>query len=93
MICWDQAFPEAARILRLKGAEIIFIPAIGEKPLQQMARAKDNGVYVAVSGMYGPRSSRIINPAGEVIATVKSEEDGFCALDMDLNKRHFTYWL
>jgi N-carbamoylputrescine amidase len=30
LICWDQWFPEAARMLALKGAEIIFIPtAIG----------------------------------------------------------------
>jgi N-carbamoylputrescine amidase len=30
LICWDQWFPEAARILALKGVEIIFIPtAIG----------------------------------------------------------------
>ncbi len=30
LICWDQWFPEAARLLALKGAEIIFIPtAIG----------------------------------------------------------------
>ena len=32
LICWDQWFPEAARILALKGAEIIFIPtAIGHR--------------------------------------------------------------
>ena len=30
MICWDQWFPEAARLLAMKGAEIVFIPtAIG----------------------------------------------------------------
>jgi N-carbamoylputrescine amidase len=30
LICWDQWFPEAARLLGLQGAEIIFIPtAIG----------------------------------------------------------------
>lgn len=30
LICWDQWFPEAARLLALRGAEIIFIPtAIG----------------------------------------------------------------
>lgn len=32
-ICWDQWFPEAARIMALKGAEIIFYPtAIGSEP-------------------------------------------------------------
>ena len=33
-ICWDQWFPEAARIMALKGAEIIFYPtAIGSEPI------------------------------------------------------------
>ena len=32
-ICWDQWFPEVARILTLKGAEILFYPtAIGDEP-------------------------------------------------------------
>jgi N-carbamoylputrescine amidase len=33
-ICWDQWFPEAARIMALKGAEILLYPtAIGSEPL------------------------------------------------------------
>lgn len=33
-ICWDQWFPEAARIMALQGAEILFYPtAIGSEPL------------------------------------------------------------
>jgi len=32
-ICWDQWFPEAARVMALKGAEILFYPtAIGTEP-------------------------------------------------------------
>ena len=32
-ICWDQWFPEAARIMTLKGAELLFYPtAIGSEP-------------------------------------------------------------
>ena len=33
LICWDEWFPEASRILALKGAEIVFYPsAIGSEP-------------------------------------------------------------
>lgn len=33
-ICWDQWFPESARIMALKGAEILFYPtAIGSEPV------------------------------------------------------------
>ena len=32
-VCWDQWFPEVARILALKGADILFYPtAIGDEP-------------------------------------------------------------
>jgi predicted amidohydrolase len=93
MICWDQAFPEVARILRLNGAEMIFLPTYGEEPLQQMARAKDNGVYVIVSGMYGPQSSRIINPLGEICGKVNSIEEAVCIKEIDLNEKFYTLWL
>ena len=58
MICYDGHFPEVARILALRGAEIIFFPALqrrlGERKcaLQVAARAMDNAVYVARSS-YG----------------------------------------
>jgi predicted amidohydrolase len=58
MICYDGHFPEVARILALRGAEIILFPALqrrlGERKcaLQVAARAMDNAVYVARSS-YG----------------------------------------
>ncbi|TQV72971.1 N-carbamoylputrescine amidase [Aliikangiella marina] len=42
-ICWDQWFPEAARILALKGAEAIFYPtAIGSEPQDPTINSKDH---------------------------------------------------
>lgn len=36
LICWDQWYPEAARLTALKGAEIIFYPtAIGYSPIEK----------------------------------------------------------
>jgi N-carbamoylputrescine amidase len=36
LVCWDQWFPEAARLLGLKGVEIIFIPtAIGYSSIEE----------------------------------------------------------
>ena len=41
-ICWDQWFPEAARIMCLKGAELLFYPtAIGSEPQDETADSKD----------------------------------------------------
>jgi N-carbamoylputrescine amidase len=69
LICWDQWFPEAARLTSLSGAEILFYPtAIGwlsNEPADvakaqqiawetiQRAHAVANGVYVAVVNRVG----------------------------------------
>jgi N-carbamoylputrescine amidase len=63
LVCWDQWYPEGARITALKGAEVLFYPtAIGWHPAEkdefgaaqydawqtiQRAHAIANGVYVA----------------------------------------------
>lgn len=40
-ICWDQWFPEAARIMALKGAELLFYPsAIGSTPINPSGDSK-----------------------------------------------------
>ena len=69
LICWDQWFPEAARLTVLKGAEILFYPtAIGWHPKEkkkfgkeqleswitiQKAHAISNGVFVAAVNRVG----------------------------------------
>ncbi len=69
LICWDQWYPEAARITSLLGAEILFYPtAIGWHPSEksqfgaaqvdawrtvQRGHAIANGVYVAAANRVG----------------------------------------
>jgi len=69
LICWDQWFPEAARITSLMGAQVLFYPtAIGWHPSEkdewgaaqvdawrtvQRAHAIANGVYVASPNRIG----------------------------------------
>ncbi len=69
LICWDQWYPEAARLTALKGAEILFYPtAIGWHPgekaefgeaqadawhTMQRAHAISNGVYVMAVNRIG----------------------------------------
>ncbi|HEY4284116.1 MAG TPA: carbon-nitrogen hydrolase [Chthoniobacterales bacterium] len=68
-VCWDQWYPEAARLTALQGAEIIFYPtAIGWHPAEkaefgraqhsawetiQRGHAIANGCYVAVANRIG----------------------------------------
>ena len=69
LICWDQWYPEAARLVALQGASVIFYPtAIGWHPEEkqqfgaaqrdawrtiQRAHAIANGVYVATANRVG----------------------------------------
>ena len=69
LICWDQWYPEAARLTALQGAEILFYPtAIGWHPREkaqlgeqqhsawetvQRSHAIANGCYVAVPNRVG----------------------------------------
>jgi N-carbamoylputrescine amidase len=69
LICWDQWFPEGARITSLMGAEVLFYPtAIGWHPKEkaefgakqldawrtiQRSHAIANGVYVAAANRVG----------------------------------------
>ncbi len=73
LICWDQWFPEAARLLALDGAEILFFPTAiawldGEGDEEnaaqreswitiQRAHAIANGVFVAASNRVGREKS------------------------------------
>ena len=69
LVCWDQWYPEAARLTAMQGAEILFYPtAIGWHPGEkkkygvkqhgawetiQRAHAVANGCYVAVANRIG----------------------------------------
>jgi N-carbamoylputrescine amidase len=73
LVCWDQWFPEAARLVALAGAQIVFYPtAIGwersevesvrHRQLQawetvQRGHAIANGMFVAVANRVGPEDS------------------------------------
>ncbi len=90
LTCWDNWFVESTRILRLKGAEIILLPIAGDEvpghwdPVSR-ARALDNGVYFMASTTGGTSPSRIINPAGELLAEVSGSFD-FAVRQVDLNR-------
>jgi predicted amidohydrolase len=49
MVCYDGFFPEVARQLSNKGAEVIAFPVAGCNPLLAAARACENHVYVVSS--------------------------------------------
>jgi predicted amidohydrolase len=90
IICYDIFFPETARLLRLKGAELIVCisasPAVRRNYFETLtiARALENTVYLAYVNLAGIEDglqfwggSRLITPDGKVVAQAKYDDDDF----------------
>ena len=95
LVCWDQWYPEGARLTALQGAQVLFYPtAIGWHPAEkagfgeaqhdawrtiQRAHAIANGVYVAVVNRVGHETGDIRGKAARARAW-NSGEDRFSAI-------------
>ena len=95
-VCWDTLFPEVARILALKGAELLVVPTNWEKPydhdweLAASARALDNTLHLIGANRVGPDrdydffgKSRIVDPRGRVLASLDDEVEGYVVATID----------
>ena len=90
MICWDLQFPEPARALALKGAEIIQLPIWGGNELLARARAIENHVFLITSS-YDMRTF-IVDPTGAVLAEANAKEPVAHA-ELCLDRRIIQPWL
>jgi deaminated glutathione amidase len=101
-ICYDLRFPELYRILTLKGARIVTVPANFTRVTGQAhwevllrARAIENQVFVIAPGQGrgpGPEgdsygNSMIVDPWGEILARAEGEGESFVAADLDLARQ------
>lgn len=101
-VCYDVRFPEIFRMMQIKGAEIIAMPAAFTAPtglahwdVLVRARAIENQVYMIAAAQTGvhPNGRKtyghtmIVNPWGEVEATLP-EKIGVLTTDVDLKFLH-----
>jgi predicted amidohydrolase len=93
MVCYDGFFPEVARELTNRGAEVIAFPVWGCNPLLAAARACENHVYVVSSTYSAPEANwmptAIFSHTGERLAEGRQWGDVVVA-EVDLNKH--VYW-
>ncbi len=94
MICYDVEFPEPARIMALKGAELIFVPAVWSIPAESRwhidlsAAALYNLLFTVGSNPVGDGacgSSKIVGPEGIVLAEASKEKEEILYCDIDLD--------
>ena len=95
-ICYDLFFPEVLRLIRLKGAQLIVCisasPAVrrGYFEILTCARALENTAYLAYVNLAGVEDglqfwggSRLVSPAGDVLARAKYDEEDFVTCEVD----------
>jgi len=90
MICYDSWYGECARLLALKGAEIILFPAAGYEEKVLPARAIDNNVYIVCAQLNS--SSYILDTKGETLAKIdQSSKFGIETVEIDLSVRQLPH--
>jgi predicted amidohydrolase len=90
MICWDSEYPDPARALALKGAEIIFLPIWDGEPTLVTARAIENHLFLVESSYGSP--TQILDPEGKQLALAPKIGTAATAT-LDLNRRYKDPWL
>ncbi|MFQ6583421.1 carbon-nitrogen hydrolase family protein [Priestia megaterium] len=97
MITYDMEFPEVARILALKGAEVVFVLCANMIPYEHhqhvylRSRALENHIFIAAANKVGLEDdyvyfgeSEVINPNGHCVFKSLNNED-LAIVDIDLS--------
>jgi len=98
LVCFDHLFPEAARTLALRGAEVIAHPAnlvmAGYAQLTMRVRALENGVFTATANRVGREArsaqplvftgeSQIVSPRAEVLVRLSGDREEIGVVEID----------
>ncbi len=95
MVCYDGFFPEVARELTNRGAEVIAWPVWGCNPKLAAARACENHVFVVSSTYMQPQDnwmiSAVYDPSGTPIATT-GQSGAVAIAEVDLGEPYIGPW-
>jgi predicted amidohydrolase len=102
MVCYDVRFPELSRILAVRGARVLAVPAAFTLPTTRAhwepllrARAIENQCFVVAANQVGRHPgdyesggrSLIVDPWGEVLAQAGEEGEGLIVADLDFARQ------
>ena len=102
MICFDNYFPETARILGIKGAELVLYPLYGDTlnpqwELKTRVRAIDNSMYIASSQIdmtngikMGISYTGMIDPNGNTVARLP-DAGTWQVVEIEMGKQIITH--
>lgn len=96
MICYDQSFPESARVLNLKGAQLIILitnwPEGSFAPQMVATRAFENNVFYAAVNRVGDErgfrfagKSAVVAPNGDILQRAKPQSEQVLRQKLDLS--------
>jgi len=93
MICFDNYWAESARILGLRGAELILYPLNGDTlcggwEIKTRARAIDNSLYIAssqIQAKYEAAYTGLFGPYGDVLVKLR-ENAAHCVMEIETGR-------
>jgi predicted amidohydrolase len=98
MVCFDWFYPESARTLALKGADIIAHPSnlvLPHCPDSMVTRCLENRVFAVTCNRIGSEerggkkkltyigNSEVVSPKGEILKRAKSDQEELAIMDID----------
>ncbi len=100
MICFDWLFPEAARTLSLRGAQLIVHPSnlvLPHCPDAMVTRCLENRIFSATANRIGTEDrggykfnfigkSEIVSPNGEILSRLPDAQPTIAVVSVDLSK-------
>jgi predicted amidohydrolase len=97
LICYDGGFPEASRVLALKGADVVVLPTNWPPGAEYMSafsvncRAMENGIYFAAVNRVGTErsfsfigQSRICNTVGATMDAAENTQETVVRATLDV---------
>lgn len=99
MICFDWIYPEAARALAIKGAQLVIHPSnlvLPHCPDSMIVRCLENRIFSVTSDRVGRENrgridltfigqSEIVSPLGEVLTRLGGKDPDIAVVDIDLS--------